>query len=185
MITMESLKARSRLTEDGCWEWTGYVTPAGYGQVGITIPGVRRNVYYVHRVSAHLALGLDLFDSTTHASHRCDNPPCFNPDHLFLGSHRDNMVDHVVKGRHWKGRYPKVKTCIGCGIEFEPPARHRRETKYCSRECHYTLTDEDAADIFERAWLGKRGINKQLAEEYGVSDELICDIKYGRRKAAS
>jgi hypothetical protein len=57
-----------------------------------------RKKYYVHRLAAHLWLGLDL-DSRVCVLHRCDNPPCFNPDHLFLGTQSDNLRDSISKGR--------------------------------------------------------------------------------------
>jgi len=52
----------------------------------------------VHRLSAHVFKGFDL-DSPLLICHSCDNPLCFNPDHLFVGTHKDNSDDMIKKGR--------------------------------------------------------------------------------------
>jgi hypothetical protein len=72
---------------NGCWEW----------QRGKHKRYGRYRGRYAHRVSwerAHGSLPADLF-----VCHKCDNPPCVNPDHLFLGTARDNTDDMVAKGR--------------------------------------------------------------------------------------
>lgn len=84
------------VTECGCWIFTGTVTTAGgYGQI---YAGRTR---LAHRVSYELFCGeipkgLDVM-------HRCDVPPCINPDHLFLGTRAVNMADMVAKNRQAKG----------------------------------------------------------------------------------
>lgn len=93
-----------------CWVWTG-ATLKGYGQIGDA--GV---VKYAHRVAYELAFG-PIPDGLM-VCHRCDNPPCCNPDHLFTGTALDNVADMVGKGRgfwqredlsgrprDWHGRY--------------------------------------------------------------------------------
>ena len=52
-----------------------------------------------HRVAAHFWLGLDLSDTATHVCHRCDNPSCCNPKHLYLGSDATNRQDAWDRGR--------------------------------------------------------------------------------------
>lgn len=78
---------------DGCWEWTGYRTRKGYGEVYIRGEGSRR----AHRVSYQLHHGT--VPKSMQILHRCDNPPCVNPDHLFLGTAADNTRDMLEKGR--------------------------------------------------------------------------------------
>lgn len=88
---------------DGCWEWMGYRNRTGYGGIGVPLSG--RNSYFVqryaHRVSWELYRG-PIPDKIC-VCHRCDNPSCVNPDHLFLGSRKDNTQDMVKKGRHIEG----------------------------------------------------------------------------------
>jgi hypothetical protein len=82
--------------DTGCWNWLGAPLNTGYCQV--IVGGVR---WSVHRISAHLFLGLDP-DSGLMALHHCDNRRCFNPDHLYIGTQADNMRDVVVRDRRQK-----------------------------------------------------------------------------------
>lgn len=83
-----------------CWRFTGAITGDGYGSLKI---GDRSR--YVHRVAAVLYLDLDA-STTLFVLHRCDQRECFNPDHLFLGTHTDNMRDATMKGRTAKKLSP-------------------------------------------------------------------------------
>lgn len=83
---------------EACWPWTG-ARHKGYGMIGIA-----RKKHGTHRVAYALATG-DPGD--LHVCHACDNPPCCNPAHLFLGTHQDNMRDLVAKGRALKSEETK------------------------------------------------------------------------------
>jgi len=81
----------------GCWEWKGKRNEHGYGiffAVRLGLDGVRAHrVVYEHLVEP-IPEGMVL-------RHRCDNPPCVNPEHLVPGTHAENMADMVERGRHW------------------------------------------------------------------------------------
>jgi len=82
----------------GCWLWTGSLSKGGksegYGRIAI-----RRTVYYVHRLSAYIYLdmpiskNIDRYTKNYQALHKCANKNCWNPDHLYVGTHGDNMND--------------------------------------------------------------------------------------------
>jgi len=77
-----------------CWEWKYSRRGPGYGTLKHN--GKR---YQVHRLSALVHLGFDI-ESNFFICHTCDNPPCYNPEHLFVGDHRTNALDMHSKKRH-------------------------------------------------------------------------------------
>lgn len=89
--------------QDKCWEWQGSKTQAGYGLIYWY-----GKLQYAHRLSLQF-IGQAIPDRY-HVCHKCDNPSCVNPNHLFVGSPRDNMQDKVSKGRHTFGeKHPNAK----------------------------------------------------------------------------
>jgi hypothetical protein len=86
--------------ESGCLLWVGNTTPNGYGQM--TIGGKK---IQVHRLSYEINGG-DIPDGML-VCHHCDVRSCINPNHLFLGTHKDNTQDMMKKGRHRYGTKAK------------------------------------------------------------------------------
>lgn len=138
-----ALLNRRRVDGNGCWIWTLHCGERGYGQWTIG----QRN-YPVHRLSAHLHFGFDL-DSPLLICHRCDNPPCFNPEHLFIGTSAENSADMVRKGRSLKGE----------------------------ASGHSKLTEDDVRVIRRRYSLGES--QQAIADDYGVNQTLIGFIVRG------
>lgn len=94
---VQRFSEKHRTSPSGCWEWTGTHNAAKYG-----VFKWHSKATLAHRVSWLIHRG-EIGDLIV--CHRCDNPPCVNPEHLFLGTYRDNVVDMHSKGR-W--RYPVV-----------------------------------------------------------------------------
>lgn len=122
-----------------CWPWTAGRIPGGYGS--ITSGGRRLGA---HRVAWEIANGP--IAEGLYVCHRCDNPPCCNPAHLFLGTNRENSDDRDAKGRGNHGA-----------------------NNYCSK-----LTWAGVAEIRTRVAAGEP--QAALAGEFGVTKTTINDV---------
>lgn len=122
-----------------CWSWSGRVSGPGYGVVHIT--GTKR--IGAHRLSWQIHRGE--IPPGMFVCHRCDNPPCCNPDHLFLGTQTDNMRDASSKGRcRWNGlsgdsHYLRKRTHCKHGHPFDDTNTlwlpdGTRQCRACTRE---------------------------------------------------
>jgi hypothetical protein len=96
MTTEERFWSNVEKTDD-CWIWKGYEKSCGYG--GMRAYGKN---WFAHRLSYTLNIGE--IPEGMYVCHKCDNPICVRPDHLFLGTHKDNMADCKAKGRYVGGR---------------------------------------------------------------------------------
>jgi len=81
-----------RSSDSECWEWTASRTLGGYGQMEVA-----GKFQSAHRMSWVIAFGAIPDDMCV--LHKCDNPRCVNPNHLFLGDTKDNVMDRERKGR--------------------------------------------------------------------------------------
>lgn len=118
----------------GCWLWTGFYQEFGYGRMGVgyAVEGTRGTAM-AHRLSYEIFVG-PIPDGIC-VLHRCDVPECVNPEHLWLGTHSDNVNDKVAKGRH---HYSKRTHCKN-GHEFSgsnvrtPPGTSGRVCRSCQK----------------------------------------------------
>lgn len=132
---------------DGCWAWRGSHDWRGYGCLG---RGRGQSSLKAHRVSWTIHNGP--IPEGMFICHRCDNPGCCRPDHLFLGTHKENMADMVRKGRS----APKHGTL--CGLS--------------------KLTDDDVLAILDELADGRT--KTDVAKKFGVTDVNIGHIARGR-----
>jgi hypothetical protein len=86
----------TRIPESGCWIWMSTIENSGYGRV---CDG--KKPFYAHRVAYEQKYGS--IPNGKMALHHCDIRCCVNPDHLFIGSQKDNMIDKMLKNRQAKG----------------------------------------------------------------------------------
>jgi hypothetical protein len=82
---------------NGCWEWLKARDKNGYGWFHIMRDGKKSHMP-AHRFSITVS-GRSIITGQI-VMHSCDNPPCVNPGHLFVGTQRDNVLDSIRKGRH-------------------------------------------------------------------------------------
>lgn len=152
---LRRLHARSKVDGD-CLVWTGAERGKGYGSIKISGPN-RRNLI-VHR-AAWMARHGEPPAETPLVLHKCDKPRCFKDDHLFLGTHADNVADMVQKGR--QNFFGESRPQYRC--EDGPGAK---------------LTNVRVSDIKLRLILGQT--QQSIADIYGVSKIAICHIWRGR-----
>lgn len=156
---------------ESCWLWTAARTRAGYGKMGVYDGLVNRTVE-THRVSWEIHHGA--IPDGLWVLHNCpdgDNPLCVRPDHLWLGTHTDNMRDMLAKGRAGVWTHPERLPhgdahWTRAGVVLLPRGDAHRNTK---------ITDVQVVDVRTRYAAG--GVTqKYLADEFKVSKSLIQAI---------
>lgn len=150
--------------ESGCWLWLGNWTQNGYGAVkhsGRWLTGAHRLFYELHR--GPIPDGLLV-------CHKCDTPVCVNPEHLFLGTHADNVHDKVRKGRH--------------KIRIRPtgaprPKVRRESVRKGSQVATSKLTE---ADVYRMRQLRAEGRTfASLADQFGVDKKTAIRACKGKQ----
>lgn len=146
---IESFNAKWKLNEaNGCWEWTAAKYTNGYGQ--IKVPKQRVQMV-AHRLSYLIHHGE--IPNGQYVLHKCDNRCCVNPEHLWLGTKKDNSQDMVAKNRHLFGE----------------------------RQAGHKLTEKHVRIVLELKKLGVKQI--RIAEMLGMSNMQISRIVRAERWA--
>lgn len=127
----------------GCWEWRKYANEHGYGRLKVAGRMELAHIVAYRSFRGEIGPGLCV-------CHRCDNPLCINPLHLFLGTHEENLLDMRTKGRQVKG-----------------------ETHYRAK-----LNAQKAQAIRDRYASGSASMT-ELAEQFGVTSGAISAIVHG------
>lgn len=129
----------------GCWNWKGSCDEKGYGMFQFS-----GNRVHTHRLAYELVFGE--IPSGLCVCHKCDNPGCCRPDHLFLGTHSDNMQDMVAKGRNAVRQGGK-----------------------------HSMAKLTAIQVEEIRELCRKGyLQKEIASRFGVSAPTVSAIHNGR-----
>lgn len=146
-----SFAARVEVAPSGCWIWRGLRSSEGYGRVQW-----QGRVWVASRLAWFLATGEE--PGERFVCHSCDNPPCVNPEHLFLGTVLDNYRDSRAKGRTAILRYPE-----------------RYRDKAGEKNGRARLTVAQVREIRQRYAAG--GISQQaLADEFGLHQTQVSRI---------
>lgn len=150
--------------ENGCWIWNKSLNKPGYGQFYFN-----GKYYGAHRASWMIYRGP--IPDGLWILHRCDVRACVNPNHLFLGTNQDNILDAVSKGRH--------------GSQVKPWRLPRDEDHYSrlnpgalargSRVATAILSESDVTIIKKRLSCGESGVI--IGRDYGVGRHVISFIK--------
>lgn len=138
-----------------CWNWVGSVKSTGYGQFSCS-----GKMFVAHRWVWENAHGK--IPSGLNCLHRCDNKACVKPEHLFLGTAKDNALDMVSKGR----QNPRP----GCFAMLKVRATARGELIGISK-----LVPSDVFQIRKR--LAQKESCRSIARSFGVHHSVISDIK--------
>lgn len=143
-------KVDKTVDESSCWEWQGAKDHRGYGRFHV---GKSRNASMLaHRISYGLETGLQ----PEAVCHRCDNPSCCNPVHLFGGTKADNNRDMVSKGRH---------------------ASKTRKVNYVKGNQHPAAKlTEEMIPLIKKEYASGEYSQRKLAEKYGVSQRTIVTV---------
>ena len=136
--------SKVRKTE-GCWLWIAARDRAGYG---IFAPNGRPNLpVRAHQVAWMLAFGEDKMHAN-HVLHRCDNPACIRPSHLFLGTDLENLRDMCAKGRHWHqgiAECPRGHPYSGENLYVDPCGR--RKCRICTAQSRKRYEERQCQNI--------------------------------------
>lgn len=129
---------------DSCWNWTAGKYRGGYGQFRRLVDG-KWTMAKTHRYSYEYFKGA--IPKGYQICHTCDNPSCVNPEHLFAGTHKDNMQDMVKKGRRsLKTRNPQHRW-LSKELAVQIREDHKQGLSYAELQEKYTQSKQQISRV--------------------------------------
>jgi hypothetical protein len=141
-------------SDTGCWNWNHYKKPSGYGTYWNGKKTVNAHKHYYEQANGPVPAGLQL-------CHKCNNPSCVNPDHMYVGTAKENASDKVKSNRCYRP--------IG------------------SKNGMSKLTEHDVEiirEMYRRHPSGKKqrtGLSTFLSSWFGITSSTVSMIKYKKR----
>ena len=150
-----------------CWEWTGKIRNNGYGEYTHIVNGNKKYIL-AHRGSYEVFKGK--IQDGLYVCHSCDNKKCVNPDHLWVGTGKDNMQDCLKKGRLKKTTGYKHTEETKAKFKLRSRPQKKGEASWLSK-----LNEEKVLEI--RELLEQNIKTKDIAEKYGISASQVNNIR--------
>ena len=139
-------------TDSKCWEWTGYIEPTGYGRFRSEFGDLAHRYSYGLHNNGYKAG--DKWSDGKLVMHSCDNRKCVNPEHLSIGTHKDNSMDAKNKGRTQTMSRPERSGELNVLAKID---------------------NNTASSIYQAV-----GTYSSIANFYKVKESLVADIRTGR-----
>jgi hypothetical protein len=186
----------------GCWLWLGSLLGNHRKVYNYGVFRAGRHHVFAHRLSYEKHIGT--IPTGLYVLHKCDVPSCVNPDHLFLGTHQDNMADATKKGRRAKNLTPEVVDGIrdalarggslrAVATQFGTSPASVQAIRLGVAWKHYGSIETDGLTGAERHQRWRRltprmvaeiraavGSQREIANAYGVSQATISEVRSGK-----
>lgn len=154
------IKSLVKTSDSGCWEWQGFVARNGYGRIGC---GGRGKHVAAHRMSYTAFVGP--IPDGMFICHKCDNPVCVNPDHLFIGTVADNNEDFRLKSM----------VCPHCLRQIRRPRVRAPRKSRTPLTKIAALTPQQREEIIARRQAGE--IQETVAAGMGVDPRTVREVE--------